>query len=107
MFGVVAPGIVFSGIIKKTCIKLVLVEYIGITKKKKVIIIMQLYEVLQLPFMRFHILKLLHNSFIINNTKYQLRFFQYIQLSNYSFTNLSFDCAVHSSTIVLSTALLN
>ena len=72
MFGVVAPGIVFSGIIKKTCIKLVLVEYINITKKKKK---MQLYEVLQLASIRFHILKLLHNSFIINNTKYQLRFF--------------------------------
>lgn len=52
---------------------------------------MQLYEVLQLASIRFHILKLLHNSFIINNTKYQLHYFQYTQLNNYSSTALSFN----------------
>ena len=52
---------------------------------------MQLYEVLQLASVRFHILKLLHNSFIINNTKYQLRFFQYTQLNNHSSIALSFN----------------
>ena len=52
---------------------------------------MQLYEVLQLASIRFHILKLLHNSFIINNTKYQLRSFQYTQLNNHSSTVLSFN----------------
>ena len=31
---------------------------------------MQLYEVLQLFFMRFYILKLLHNNFIINAINY-------------------------------------
>ena len=84
MFGVVALGIFLVGSLKK----LVLVEYINITKKKKK---MQLYEVLQLASIRFHILKLLHNSFIINNTKYQLRFFQYTQLNNHSSTALSFN----------------
>ena len=64
--------IIFKGVNKKHKLYKILnkreLEYINITQKKKKKT--EIYKVLQLLFTMFHILKLLHDIFIINPTNY-------------------------------------